>query len=123
MDDPDFQLRIARLQGLLKDKLRLRGRTLEIQLGRAGRALPSRQRQAGAIILGAQDWMAHPKLARLLDERQVKSAMDDLMKHLEGLDRKEISRTKMRRLLGEIVLRLILLVLAILAVLHWQGVL
>lgn len=89
--------------------MRLRGSTLEAQLRRAGRRLPRRQRRAGAIVLGAQDWMAHPKLARVLDRTQIDNAFADLLAYLQGLDPKEVRKTAILRLLGSILLNLIVL--------------
>lgn len=122
IDTQDFNTRLARLQTALRERMRLRGRTLEAQLRRAGRRLPKRQRRAGATVLGAQDWMAHPKLARVLDISQVNNAFADLHSYLDGIDPKEDRKTAILRLLGGMVLNLALLVGLLVLVLWWQGV-
>lgn len=109
IDTEQFQGRITELQQALKNQMRLRGSTLEALLRRAGRRLPRRQRRAGAIILGAQDWMAHPKLARVLNRTQVDNAFADLFAYLQGLDPKEARKTAILRLLGSILFNLIAL--------------
>ena len=119
IDTAEFQTKVARLRAALSDKMRLRGSTLEAQFGRAGRRLPKRQRRAAAIVLGAQDWMGHPKLARVLDMRQVNAAFADLHAHLDPLDPKEARRTAILRLLGGIVLNLIALGVLIYAFAQW----
>ncbi len=119
IDTAEFQTKVARLHAALSDKMRLRGKTLEAQFGRAIRRLPKRQRRAAAIVLGAQDWMGHPRLARVLDMRQVNAAFADLHAHLARLDPKEARRTAVLRLLGGIVLNLITLGLLIYALAHW----
>jgi len=101
-----FHDRIARLQAALRDKLRLRGATLERQVRRAGRRLPRRQRRAARTLLGAQDWMNHPRLARLLDRRTVDAAFADLHRHLDRIDPAQERKTAILRFLGVTVLNL-----------------
>lgn len=123
IDTQEFNARLEGLQTLLRERMRLRGRTLEAQLRHAGRRLPKRQRRAGAIILGAQDWMAHPKLARVLDISQVNTAFADLHAYLDGIDPKEDRKTAILRLLGGMVLNLALLAGGLMLLLWWQGAL
>ena len=101
--------------------MRLRGTTLERQLHRAVRRLPRRQRRAAATILGAQDWMAHPKLARVLDLSDVNKAFTNLDAHLDSIDPAEERKTALLRLLGGIVMRLMGLAVLIYAILRWRG--
>lgn len=121
IDTQEFQTKIARLQQALADRMRLRGPTLERQLRRAGRRLPRRPRRAAAIILGAQDWMAHAKLARVLDMGQVDRAFADLHAYLGTLNPQEAGKTTLLRLAGGIVLNLTLLAGLIYALIRWQG--
>lgn len=121
IDTEQFQGKVIGLQKALSDKMGLRGASLERQLRRAGRRLPRRPRRAGAVILGAQDWMAHPKLARILDFSSVNNAFADLHSYLDGLDPKEARKTARLRLVSSIVLNLIALAALIYALLHWQG--
>jgi len=108
IDRHQFDTRIAALQSALHDKLRLRGTSLERQVRRAGRRLPRRQRRAAQTLLGAQDWMGHPRLARLVDTRTVNAAFADLRRHLDRIDPAEPRRTALLRLAGGIVLNLML---------------
>jgi len=121
IDRKQFDERIAALQAALRDKLHLRGASLERQVQRAGRLLPQRQRRAAATLLGARDWMGHPRLARLLDRRDVDAAFADLHRHLDRIDPRERRKTATLRLLGGIVLNLMLF--AALLYLAYTGVL
>lgn len=106
IESRQFHDRIATLQLLLRDRLGLRGTTFERQVHRAGRLLPRRQRRAAQTLLGAQDWMSHPRLARLLDRRTLDAAFADMHRHLDGIDPRERRKTALLRLLGGIVLNL-----------------
>lgn len=108
IDTEEFQNRINRLRERLREKLRVNGPTLERQIRRAGRRLPRRQRRAAAVILGAQDWMSHARLARLVDHRTVNAAFGDLYAHLAGIDPDEVRKTAILHLLGGIVVNLML---------------
>lgn len=119
IDTEAFQTRITGLRLALSSRMNLRGKTLEAQIRRAGRRLPRRQRRAAAIVLGAQDWMKHPKLARVLNRTAVNTAFADLHTHLDRLDPKEARRTALLRLLGGMVLNLMMLGLLIYALLRW----
>jgi len=121
IDTEEFQGQVTGLQQALADRMRLRSATLERQVRRAGRRLPRRQRRAAAIILGAQDWMSHPKLARVLDRAQVDRAFADLHAYLETLNPQEARKTAVLRLIGGIVLNLMLLSGLIYALVRWQG--
>lgn len=123
IDTEEFQGKITGLQQALADRMRLRSTTLERQIRRAGRRLPRRQRRAAAIILGAQDWMAHAKLARVLDTAQVDRAFTDLHAYLDTLNPQEARKTALLRLIGGLVLNLMLLAGLIYAVIRWQSAL
>ncbi|MGX0902052.1 hypothetical protein ACSSV8_000609 [Roseovarius sp. MBR-79] len=106
IDTVEFHRKIEALRAALEGKLRVKGADLDRQIRRAGRRLPKRQRRAAAVILGAQDWMGHPRLARLVDHRAVNAAFGDLHGHLGRLDPGEARKTALLRFLGGIVLNL-----------------
>jgi len=108
IDRREFDDRIEGLRTALAERLRVRGPDLERQLRRAGRRLPRRQRRAAETLLGAQDWMSHPRLARLLDHRAVEAAFADMHRYLERIDPTEERTTAILRLLGGIVLNLMI---------------
>ena len=108
IEPAQFHDRIVRLQAALRDKLRLRGAPLERQIRRAGRRLPRRQRRAAQTLLGAQDWMSHPRLARLLDRRAVDAAFADLHRHLDRIDPAEERKAAILRFLGVTMLNLVI---------------
>ncbi len=120
IDTKQFDGRITVLQAALRERLGLRGHSLERQVRRAGRLLPRRQRRAAATLLGAQDWMNHPRLARLLDHRAVEAAFANMHRHLDRIDPRERRNTAILRLLGGIVLNL--MIFGVLLYLLWRYV-
>lgn len=121
IDPAQFHQRIATLQAALRAKLRLRGASLERQIAHAGRRLPRRQRRAAQTLLGAQDWMGHPRLARLLDRRAVDTAFADLHRHLDPIDPVERRRTAILHLAGGIVLNLMIFGVLLVLFYRWAA--
>jgi len=121
IDTKRFDQRVETLRTALAERLRVRGPDLERQIRRAGRRLPRRQRRAAQTLLGAQDWMSHPRLARLLDRRAVDAAFDEMHRHLDRVDPVEDRRTALLRIAGGIVLNLI--IFGVLLTLAWTHLL
>jgi len=121
IEPKQFHDRIAALQAKLRDKLGLKGATLDRQLRRAGRLLPHRQRRAAQALLGAQDWMGHPRLARLLDRRAVDAALAEMHRHLDRIDPRERRKTALLLLAGGIALNL--MIFGALIYLFWTQIL
>ena len=121
IDRKRFDERIEGLRTALAERLRVRGPDLERQVRRAGRRLPRRQRRAAQTLLGAEDWMGHPRLARLLDARAVDTAFDEMHRHLDRIDPVERRRTALLRIAGGIVLNL--MIFGVLLYLAWTRLL
>ena len=65
--------------------------------------------------------MRHPKLARLIKADQIDRAFTHLNEHLETIDPADRRKGAILGMLGGMVFNLILLIGALIAVLHWQG--
>ncbi len=121
IDRDQFNQRVAELEQMLRDKLGLRGKTLVQRLKKAGRRLPKRVHKAGQVITGVQAVVDNPKLARLQDQQAVDAAFSEMSSYLKPLNRRDKRKGFALGLAGDMVIRLILLVVAVLAVLRWQG--
>ena len=117
-----LQSRVEALETLMQEKLGVRGKSLSLRFNRAGRLLPKRIQKAGRVIAEAQNAAAHPKLARLYDQKALNAAFSDVTSHLETIDPADRRRGKVLGVLGGVVFNLILLTVAIVALLRWQGV-
>lgn len=116
-----FQARVAKLEEQLQAKLGVRGRSLQKRLARAGRRLPKRVRRAGQVITKAEVTLAHPKLARLGDERAIDAAFREIIAHLQTIDPVDRRKGIILGILGSAVFNLILLIVALLVLMRWQG--
>ena len=113
--------RLAELRAQLAEKLGARGPTLRAQLRRAGRRLPRRARREAEFLVRAEEMARHPRLARLVDPRDVARAQGRIGRHLQGIDpalRRRNQRWNAAAALGLYVLATFALVVT---VLWWRG--
>ncbi len=116
-----FHARVAKLEEQMQTKLGTRGGSLQKRLARAGRRLPRRVRRAGQVITQAEAMAGHPKLARLRDDKAVDAAFREVSAHLQTIDPADRRKGIILGILGSVVFNLILLVVAVLFVMRWQG--
>ncbi len=117
-----FHQRVAELEQMLQERLGLRGKTLAGRLKKAGRRLPRRFHKAGRVITGAQVVMANPRLARLQNQSAIEAAFAEMSAYLKPLNRRDQRKGFALGLARELMIRLILLAVALLAILRWQGI-
>ena len=70
----------------LATRLRVRGKTLAVQLHKAGRRLPRHVRRDLSYLVEAQKLSTHPKLAARVDVRRATLARRNILAHLETVD-------------------------------------
>ncbi|WP_306116123.1 MULTISPECIES: hypothetical protein [unclassified Roseovarius] len=116
-----LQTRVAKLEEQLQARLGVRGKNLQKRLARAGRRLPRRVRRAGQVITRAEEMAAHPKLARLRDDRALDAAFREVSAYLRTVDPVDRRKGIILGILGSAVFNLILLLAAILLLMRWQG--
>ena len=109
------------VHSLIEERLRIKGRTLEKALARAGRLLPKWAHREGRYLVQATQLMEHPKLRLMVDEAKVLKARDMLVTHLRSIDSKERRTTRVLGVLGVISFNLILVFAALMAYLLWRG--
>lgn len=109
------------LEQLLHDRAGVGGRDFATKLRRARRSLPRYARRAGQRIVSARSMMAHPKLARLVDQSGLEKDTHLLRHALHKVDPKERRKDLLLSLLGSLVMNLLLLAVLIFAVLWWRG--
>ena len=122
MVEPDkLDQRIKRLNDKLKEKLGLRGKTLEQCLKRAGRLLPKHLRREGEAICRAQHQAANPKLARQIDQAALDRSFAMFRHYLKDIDPSERRKDKIINFLGVLVFNLVVIAALYLLFLLWQG--
>lgn len=110
------------LEQLLHDRAGVRGRELATKLRRARYLLPRYARRAGQRIVSARAMMAHPKLARLVDQSGLQQDTKTLRDAVQQIDPKERRKDFLLSVLGGLVMNLLLLAVLVFVVLWWRGV-
>jgi len=113
---------VSDLEQLLHDRAGVRGRDLGTKLRRARRRLPRYARKAGQRVVSASAMMAHPKLARLVDQSGLQQDTKTLRDALHQIDPKERRKDFLLSIVGSLVMNLLLLAVLVFGVLWWRGV-
>ncbi len=82
----DVKERAEALAGKMSTQLRVKGDTLADVASNAGRKLPRHLQRAADVVIEAESMAAHPKLAKQVNERQVRKAQRKLDRFLDRQD-------------------------------------
>lgn len=118
---PDWPDRLAELRAQLAERLGARGPTLRAQLRRAGRRLPRRLRREAELLARAEEMSRHPRLARLVDPRDVARAQRRIGRHLGGIDPALLRRNRRWNAAAALGLHVLATFALVVALLWWRG--
>lgn len=121
IDRDDILAKDAHIRGLLNDKFGIETADLGRGFRKAGRRIPRHLQEKAEILVDAVAKAGHPKLIRMLDEKRITRAHDDLTRFLEKIDRKDQRKGAMLGMLGAMVFNLILVFAVFVVVLRWRG--
>ena len=110
-----------RVAGLLEERLRVRGATLEAKLARAGRRLPRKVREAGAALVQATVMIRSPKLMHQVDDATVALAYDICLRHLNTVDPFAARRGLILDIAARIAFAVLVVAVLLVTVLYWRG--
>jgi len=77
---------VDEVRAALADKLRVRGRSLAVQVRKAGRRLPRAVRRDAVYLVQTIGLVDNPKLARMIDMRRAQLAHRNILAFLETVD-------------------------------------
>ena len=110
---------IEEIRALLRQRLSIRGKTLDVQLRKARRLLPRAVRREAAFLAEAYTLTQNPKLARMVNAAQVHEARDQVIAHLQSVDPAERRKDRILGILGYLALNVLLLGAAFVTWLVW----
>ena len=110
-----------RVSGLLEERLRLRGATLEARLKAAGRRLPRHVREAGAALAAALTMIQNPKTMHQVDDETVAVAYDICVRHLTAINPSTNRRGLLLDMAARVAFALLVVGVLFVAVLYWRG--
>jgi hypothetical protein len=117
----DLDARAESLRALLEEKYRLRGRTLEQALRRAGRRLPRRHRRQVAALLAARKRAEHPRLALQMDHGGILKGCEEVRSYLKSVDPVAARRERLLDLGALIGFYILATIGLTIAFLWWRG--
>jgi hypothetical protein len=117
----DWTSRLSDLRTQLTEKLGVTGTDFGAQVRRAGRRLPRRARRDAETLIRAEEMARHPKLARLIDPREVSRAQRRMSHRLGVLDPARDRRDRRLNLLAALGLYVLVTFALVVTVLRWRG--
>ncbi len=116
-----LQQMVGEVRAGLDRKLRVRGRSLEAQIRKAGRLLPRAIKRDATYLARALPLAGNPKLARMVDMEKARQAHRNVLAFLEGIDLAAQRRTAALNLLASIAFALLVTGSLLLFVLVQRG--
>lgn len=107
MSGDDINTQVDEIRQLMETQMRVRGRSFEHQVHRAGRRLPRAVRRDAQYLAQVSVLAQNPKLARMVDTVKVDKAHAAVVAHLKTLDPRDRTKGKILNVLGLISLVLI----------------
>ena len=120
---PDaLDARTDELRDLLREKLGLSARTLEAQIGKAGRLLPRAVRRDARLVAEARARLQNPRLARMVDVAAAEAAQTRVRDFLKEIDPGERRKTRLIGILAVIAFNVLVVSALLIAILRWRGI-
>lgn len=105
----------------LADKLRLRGRSLAVQVRKAGRRLPRAVRRDAVYLVQTVGLADNPKLARMIDMHRAQAAHRNILQFLETVDVNAERRAMAFQIAASVALAILVTAILLLVVLVQRG--
>ena len=112
---------VDEVRAALAEKLRVRGRSLAVQVRKAGRRLPRAVRRDAVYLVQTIGLVDNPKLARMIDMRRAQLAHRNILVFLETVDVAAERRGIALQIAASIALALLVTGLLLLFVLVQRG--
>ena len=117
-----LQTQVDEIRQLMETHLRIRGKTLEQQVRKAGLLLPRALRRDATYLAQAATVMQHPKLARMVDRVKATSAHARLAQFLKSVDPKDRAKGRLLAWLGSLAFAFLVVVIITVVVLVQRGI-
>ncbi|MEO1307948.1 MAG: hypothetical protein AAFV38_08470 [Pseudomonadota bacterium] len=112
----------AKLAKLMHERLGIRrGENFADKVRIAGRLLPRHVRRDAQILVESLPLLGHPKLARQVDDRQIKLAYRGVERHLLQIDRAYVVKGRILSVLAVIAFNILLIAGLIIGYMVWNG--
>lgn len=119
--DREFGRPARRLENLLGSQLGLSSGSLALRALRARRILPKEVRRDLLAVAEAQHLSGHPKIARQIDRKEVRSAYRRAIGFLRGPGMDDIRRGRRLNAAGALVGNLLTVFVLVFLVLWWRN--
>ncbi|KIN61995.1 hypothetical protein Z946_851 [Sulfitobacter noctilucicola] len=120
LDAKDITRKVEAVKALLHAKFGIKQRPLSRMILKAGRRLPRRVQKQAQVLVEAERFGAHPKLARQMDGARVSQAYNVCVTYLDGIDVADRRKGRILGIAGAIVFNLLVVVAVFVLWLWWH---
>lgn len=117
----DHKARADAIRVLIEERLRIRARTLDLQLRKAGRSIPKSVQRDAHYLAQAGVLTQNPKLARMIDATKADRAYANVTAYLKTVDPGARRKDAVLRTTAVIALNLLLISGVTIWYLWWRG--
>lgn len=116
-----LEQQVDEIRTLLEIKLRVRGKTFDAQIKKAGRLLPRAVRRDVQFLSQSVELVKNPKLARMVDPARAQKAHGNVVTFLNTVDRREQQLTALINVTASIAFVVLVTAAVLLYVLVQRG--
>ena len=117
----DHMARVDDIRLLMEERLRIRARSLDQQLRKAGRLLPKAVQRDAHYLAQAGLLTQNPKLARMIDATKAERAYANVTTYLKAIEPGARRKDAVLRITAIIALNLLLISGLVIWYLWWKG--
>ncbi len=116
-----LQQMVDEVRAAMESRLRVRGKSLDAQVRKAGRRLPRRVRQDATYLAQGMAVAGNPKLLRMIDMAKARQAHRNVLAYLESVDFSAQRRNAALNMITSIAFALLVTGVLLLFVLWQRG--
>ena len=116
----DIDRQAAELEALIEARLRIRGRSLEARLHRAGRLIPKGIQKEIQGVIRAQEMHRHPQLRAMVNEAAVAKSHARAAEWLKTVDPWERRKDRLLTIAGSLAFSFLVISGAVIGLLVWR---
>jgi hypothetical protein len=120
MEQSDLEQMISKLSDMIGERLRVRGKTFQGRVKKAGRLLPRSVRRAAGELIEARTMAENPVLAKVVDPDAVHRAYKTCTRFLDEVDPVAARSRKRYNLASIVSLQVIIVAVLAIAVMQWR---
>ena len=121
MEQSDLEQLSGKVSEMIGERLRVRGKSLQTRVKKAGRLLPKSVRRAAGELVQAQEMAENPLLAKVVDPDAISRAYQTCVRFLTEIDPVAAKSRARYNMASLVSLQVIIVAVLAIVVMQWRG--